>query len=212
MKGKLIMFFNEMYQTARNIIAGSNMSFTENDTICIAGTENRRIYAGLSSLKQINNISVFVHAEIDLCNNLVKNNDTAVTEISLFKVLSLEAVLPCNDCALKIMSLNSYNINTMILLPTQNISLSRMKEYIQSQNSFSAPYTSVSSQNTQSRYMSSDYLEKYDKDESQYLKNRLDSILNDNDDYDIDLLKEKQALQKAEQRKKFSFFKRRNDN
>lgn len=212
MKGKLIMFFNEMYQTARNIIAGSNMSFNENDTICIACTGNRKIYAGLSSLKRINDISVFVHAEIDLCNILVKNNDTAVAELSLFKILNFEAILPCNDCALKIMSLNAYNVNTMILLPTQTIAVSKMAEHIQSQNPFSAPYTSVSAQKSQSRYMSSDYIEKYDKDESQYLKNRLNSILNDDDDDDdIDSLKEKQALEKAKQRKKFGFFKRRND-
>lgn len=205
------MFFNEMYHTARNVIASSNVSFTANDTICIAGTGSGKIYAGLSSLKQINDISVFIHAEIDLCNNLVKNNDTVIKEFTLFRISNLEAILPCNDCALKIMSINSYNVNSTILLPTENIALGRMSEYIKSQNSFSAPYASVATQSNQSRYMGSEYLEKYDKDESQYLKSRLNSILNDDDDDDLDSLKEKQALEKAKQRKKFNIFKSRSD-
>lgn len=196
MRGKLIMLFNEMYQTAKNIIEASNIKFNENDTICVAYTVSGKVYTGLSSVKYIGSISVSAHAETDLCNSLLKNNDTAVAELALFKIKNLETVFPCSDCILRIISLNSFNTNTVFVLPSENILLSKTHEYNQNSNN----------------YMESDYLKKYENDESRYLKKRLDSIFNSSDDEnDIDSLRKKQLLEKSRHKKKFSFFRRKSD-
>ena len=196
MRGKLIMLFNEMYQTAKNIIEASNIKFNENDTICVAYTVSGKVYTGLSSVKYIGSISVSAHAETDLCNSLLKNNDTAVAELALFKIKNLETVFPCSDCILRIISLNSFNTNTVFVLPSENIFLSKTHEYNQNSNN----------------YIESDYLKKYESDESRYLKKRLNSIFNSSDDEnDIYLLRKKQLLEKSRQKKKFSFFRRKSD-
>lgn len=196
MRGKLIMLFNEMYQTAKNTIEVSNTGFNEDDTICVAYTVSGKVYTGLSSVKYIGSISVFVHAEIDLCNSLLKNHDTAVAEIALFKVKNLETVLPCSDCILKIISLNSLNTNTVFVLPSENVPLSKAHEYHHNSKS----------------YIESDYLKKYESDESRYLKKRLNTILNNsNDENDIDSVRKRQSHEKSRQKKKFSFFRRKSD-
>lgn len=155
------MLFNEMYQTAKNIIEASNIKFNENDTICVAYTVSGKVYTGLSSVKYIGSISVSAHAETDLCNSLLKNNDTAVAELALFKIKNLETVFPCSDCILRIISLNSFNTNTVFVLPSENIFLSKTHEYNQNSNN----------------YMESDYLKKYESDESRYLKKDLTVFL-----------------------------------
>lgn len=134
------MLFDEMSQIAKNVASqrmSSNMPLTFNDTICVAYTANNKIYVGLSSTKMVNNMPMAYHAEIDLCNNLMAENDTAVSEISLFNAATFQPVLPCSECASRIMGMNPYNVNTLFLLPTQNVALSQMGAYIQSQNQMS---------------------------------------------------------------------------
>lgn len=221
------MQFNDMCQIAKNIAAQyiknnkNNNSLSMNDTICVVYTCSGKINVGISSSKMINNIPLLVHAEIEVCNILSNQNDTAIAEMSLFNAVNFQPVLPCNDCALKIMSLNSYNLNTLLVLPTEKITLQNMNTYIQNQNRNTVRYpeptqsmsleslqgsSPVRSKNTSpSIYASSSYLAEHDNDDSQLLRGRLNSLLSD--DEDVEELKNKKAKEKASRKKKFNFFK-----
>lgn len=135
------MLFDEMAQIAKNIASqrmSSNMPLTFNDTICVAYTASSKIYVGVSTTKMVNNMPMAYHAEMELCTNLVNENDTAVSEISLFNAATFQPVLPCSDCASRIIGMNPYNANTLFLLPTQAVALTQMGAYIQSQNQLSS--------------------------------------------------------------------------
>ncbi len=110
------------------------MPLSYNDTICVAFTTNSKIYVGVSSVTMVNNMPMSFHAELDMCNNVMRENDTAIAEMAVFNAASLQPMLPCSDCAARIMSMNPANSNTLVLLPTQNVALSQMGAYIQSQS------------------------------------------------------------------------------
>ena len=131
------MLFDEMSQIARNVAAqrmSSNMPLSFNDTICVAFTASNKIYVGVSSMTVVNNMPMQFHAEVDMCNNVMRENDTAIAEMAVFNAASLQPMLPCSDCAARIMQMNPANSNTLVLLPTQNVVLSQMGAYIQSQS------------------------------------------------------------------------------
>ena len=126
-----------MSQIARNVVSqrmSSNMPLGFNDTICVAFTTTSKIYVGVSSMTMVNNMPMQFHAEVDMCNNVMRENDTAIAEMAVFSAASLQPMLPCSDCAARIMGMNPANANTLVLLPTQNVALSQMGAYIQSQN------------------------------------------------------------------------------
>lgn len=125
-----------MNQVARNIASqrlSSNMPLSFNDTICIVYTTNSKIYVGVSAVKMVNNMPMMCHAEMEVCNNLISENDTAIEEMSVFNAGNFQPVLPCPDCAARIMGLNPHNAGTLILLPTQNVVLSQLGAFVQSQ-------------------------------------------------------------------------------
>ncbi len=131
------MLFDEMSQIARNVVTqrmSQNMPLSFNDTICVAFTTTSKIYVGVSSVTMVNNMPMQFHAEVDMCNNVMRENDTAIAEMAVFNAASLQPMLPCSDCAARIMGMNPANANTLVLLPTQNVALSQMGAYIQSQN------------------------------------------------------------------------------
>ena len=131
------MLFDEMSQIARNVAAqrmSSNMPLSFNDTICVAFTSSNKIYVGVSSVTIVNNMPMQFHAEVDMCNNVMRENDTAIAEMAVFNAASFQPMLPCSDCAARIMGMNPANSNTLVLLPTQNVALSQMGAYIQSQS------------------------------------------------------------------------------
>lgn len=131
------MLFDEMSQIARNVVSqrmSQNMPLSFNDTICVAFTSSSKIYVGVSSLTMVNNMPMQFHAEVDMCNNVMRENDTAIAEMAVFNAASLQPMLPCSDCAARIMQMNPANSNTLVLLPTQNVALSQMGAYIQSQS------------------------------------------------------------------------------
>lgn len=131
------MLFDEMSQVARNVVTqrmSSNMPLSFNDTICVAFTASSKIYVGVSSITMVNNMPMQFHAEVDMCNNVMRENDTAIQEMAVFNAASLQPMLPCTDCAARIMAMNPANSNTLVLLPTQNVALSQMGAYIQSQS------------------------------------------------------------------------------
>jgi cytidine deaminase len=131
------MLFDEMSQVARNVVTqrmSSNMPLSFNDTICVAYTSSSKIYVGVSSVTMVNNMPMQFHAEVDMCNNVMRENDTAIQEMAVFNAASLQPMLPCTDCAARIMAMNPANSNTLVLLPTQNVALSQMGAYIQSQS------------------------------------------------------------------------------
>ena len=131
------MLFDEMSQIARNVAAqrmSSNMPLSFNDTICVAFTSSNKIYVGVSSVTLVNNMPMQFHAEVDMCNNVMRENDTAIAEMAVFNAASFQPMLPCSDCAARIMGMNPANSNTLVLLPTQNVALSQMGAYIQSQS------------------------------------------------------------------------------
>lgn len=105
-----------------------------NDTICVAFTANSKIYVGVSGVTMMNNMPMQLHAEVDVCNNVMRENDTAIAEMAVFNAASLQPMLPCSDCAARIITMNPANANTLVLLPTQNVALSQMGVYIQSQS------------------------------------------------------------------------------
>lgn len=131
------MLFDEMSQIARNVASqrmSSNMPLSFNDTICVAFTASSKIYVGVSSVTMVNNMPMQFHAEVDVCNNVMRENDTAIAEMAVFNAASFQPMLPCSDCAARIMGMNPANANTLVLLPTQNVALSQMGAYIQSQS------------------------------------------------------------------------------
>lgn len=136
------MLFDEMSQIARNVVTqrmSQNMPLSFNDTICVAFTANSKIYVGVSSVTMVNNMPMQFHAEVDMCNNVMRENDTAIQEMAVFNAASLQPMLPCSDCAARIMQMNPANSNTLVLLPTQNVALSQMGAYIQSQSQTQMP-------------------------------------------------------------------------
>lgn len=130
------MLFDEMNQIARNIASqrlSSNMPLSFNDTICVVYTARNKIFVGVSSTKMVNNMPMLCHAEMEVCNNLLNENDTAITEMSVFSAGNFQPVLPCPDCAARIIGLNPANANTLLLLPTQNVVLSQLGTFVQAQ-------------------------------------------------------------------------------
>lgn len=136
------MLFDEMNQIARNIASqrlSSNMPLSFNDTICVVYTTTSKIYVGVSAVKTVNNMPMMCHAEMEVCNNLLSENDTAIAELSVFNAGNFQPVLPCPDCAARIMALNPNNAGTLILLPTQNVVLSQLGAFVQSQQNPQMP-------------------------------------------------------------------------
>ena len=139
---KTPMLFDEMNQIARNIASqrlSNNMPLSFNDTICVVYTTSGKIYVGVSAVKTVNNMPMMCHAEMEVCNNLVSENDTAIAEISVFNAGNFQPVLPCPDCAARIVGLNPHNAGTLILLPTQNVVLSQLGAFVQSQQNPQMP-------------------------------------------------------------------------
>ncbi len=130
------MLFDEMNQIARNVASqrlSSNMPLSFNDTICVVYTSRNKIFVGVSATKMVNNIPMLCHAEMEVCNNLVSENDTSVVEMSVFSAGNFQPVLPCPDCTARIIGLNPANANTLLLLPTQSVALSQLGSFVQSQ-------------------------------------------------------------------------------
>lgn len=120
------MKFEEMLNIARNVAVqqGGRPSF--NDTICVARSMNGNIVVGVSYSTLMNGNSVFVHAEVDLCNKLMENMDTAVSEMSLFNAVNFQPVLPCNECIGKLINMNYFNAGTALILPDRTVPLSQV--------------------------------------------------------------------------------------
>ena len=206
------MLFDEMLGIAQNTAAQQAGRLGFNDTICVARTAGGRIVIGISSSMMMNNMPVPVHAEVDLCNKLMADMDTAVAEIALFNAANFQSVLPCNDCIGRMIGMNSFNAGTILILPDRAVPLSQVGSLMQNPlppPGFVRPPDQQSLSLEQLQGMSpvrntslglsravSDYTADRDSDDSGFLKNRLNQILSD----DIDEPEEKP-------KKKFKLFK-----
>lgn len=171
-----------------------NIPLNYNDTICVVCTSSGKIITGVSQLKYMNNIPMSIHAEIDVYNNLISDSDNAVTEISLFNAVNFQPVIPCNECISKIISLNPNNSNAMLILPDRSIPVLQINAFLQSQNNISNQFKGASSVNNSDNY--------------QYLQNRLNEFLVDDEEEDEDNGKSKE---KGRKKGLFNFFKGKSD-
>ncbi|MDE7364633.1 MAG: hypothetical protein K2N27_07100 [Ruminococcus sp.] len=171
-----------------------NIPLNYNDTICVVCTSSGKIITGVSQLKYMNNIPMSVHAEIDVYNNLISDSDNAVSEISLFNAVNFQPVIPCNECISKIISLNPNSSNAMLILPDRSIPVLQINAFLQSQNSIANQFKGASSVNNSDSY--------------QYLQNRLNEFLVDDDEEDEENEKSKE---KGRKKGLFNFFKGKSD-
>lgn len=125
------MLFDEMLIIAQNVVAQQAGRFGYNDTICVARTVSGRVVIGVSSSVMMNNMPMTIHAEVDLCNNLFNDKDTAVAEMTLLSASSFQPVLPCNDCIGRLVSLNPYNAGTMLNLPDRSVPITQLGSLMQ---------------------------------------------------------------------------------
>lgn len=135
-----------------------------------------------------------VHAEIDVYNNLIGDSDNAVTEISLFNAVNFQPVIPCNECISKIISLNPYSSNAMLILPDRSVPVLQINAFLQSQNSIASQFKGASSVNN--------------KDSYQYLQNRLNQLLDDEEEEEEE---SKKSKEKGRKKGLFNFFKGKSD-
>lgn len=136
------MLFDEILQVARNVASqrmSVNMPLGYNDTICVAKSCTGRVIVGVSSTQMMNNMPVMFHAELDMINNAMKDNDTAIAEMGLVNGGDLSPMLPCPDCVGRIMGMNPYNGGTLLVLPTQTVPLNQMGAFVQNQGGMPNP-------------------------------------------------------------------------
>lgn len=191
------MRFDDMCTIARitsSQKASMNIPLNYNDTICVVCTNTGKIITGVSQLKYINNTPMSVHAEIDVYNNLIGDSDNAVTEISLFNAVNFQPVIPCNECISKIISLNPYSSNAMLILPDRSVPVLQINAFLQSQNSIASQFKGASSVNN--------------KDSYQYLQNRLNQLLDDEEEEEEE---SKKSKEKGRKKGLFNFFKGKSD-
>ena len=125
------MLFDEMLGIAQNTAAQQAGRLGFNDTICVARTAGGRIVIGFSSSMMMNNMPMPVHAEVDLCNKLMADMDTAVAEMSLFNAANFQPVLPCNECIGRMIGMNNFNAGTILILPDRAVPLSQVGSLMQ---------------------------------------------------------------------------------
>ena len=196
------MLFNDMYQTAMNVAAqeaAKNTPLGTNDTICVVCTASGRVYYGISKTSMTYNGPVSVHAEIDVCNNLMNAGDTVIAEIGLFNAVSYQPMLPCSACASQLTGLNPANANAVVLLPDSTMPLGGLAQgagFGGQPNAVQMNNSPINAEPMNVAASASEYAMPKEE-ESSYMKDRLSSLFADDiDDEDEDEKKPEKAPKK----------------
>lgn len=127
------MAYEFMYNIAMDLINArleSGEYITPEDTVCAVFTRSGKIYTGISRTENFGGQMVSVHAEIDAIRNMQAYNENAIEAIILALVAARTIILPCNNCISYILSLDSQNSQSWVVVTDRLIRLDEISRFI----------------------------------------------------------------------------------
>ena len=97
-----------------------------NDTVCVICSATKQTYTGVSHNEMQNGMMVNVHAELDALQQMRAVDDTVAEFIMLIDIMTLQPILPCNNCVSLIIGQAPANANCQVVLPDRMIPLSQV--------------------------------------------------------------------------------------
>lgn len=101
---------------------------TPDDTVCVIFAASQRIFFGVNHIEIQNGMQVNIHAEIDAMQRMQAGGEFIVEYILLVNVMSMQAMLPCANCAGYIISRAPQNANCQIVLPDRMMPLAQLAQ------------------------------------------------------------------------------------
>jgi hypothetical protein len=120
--------FQKLFQVAQDIAIQKRNTgqCTPDDTVCVIFAASQRVFYGVNHLERQNGMQVNVHAEIDAMQHMIAGGEFVAEYILLINVMSMQAMLPCANCAGYIMSQAPLNANCQIVLPDRMMPLAQL--------------------------------------------------------------------------------------
>jgi cytidine deaminase len=120
--------FQKLYKVAQDIAMQklNTGQCTPEDTVCVISAASQRVFFGVNHFEMQNGMQVNVHAEVDAMQRMQASGEFIAEFILLINVMSLQAMLPCAQCAGFIISLAPQNANCQIVLPDRMMPLSQL--------------------------------------------------------------------------------------
>ena len=120
--------FQKLYKVAQDIAIQKRNTgqCTPDDTVCVIFAASQRVFFGVNHIEMQNGMQVNVHAEIDAMQQMRAGGEFMAEFLLLINVMSLQAMLPCANCAGFIMSQAPQNANCQIVLPDRMIPLAQL--------------------------------------------------------------------------------------
>ncbi|HBB72529.1 MAG TPA: hypothetical protein DCZ71_07990 [Ruminococcus sp.] len=128
-----LMAYEFMYSAAMDIIQSrisSGDKFGYDDTVCVIYTRSGKICTGFSRTENTGGQPGVVHAEIEALRIVQTYNESAIEAIMLVHILSRGLILPCNNCLGYIVSLNSSNAQSVIVVSDRLIRVSEVSKFV----------------------------------------------------------------------------------
>lgn len=120
--------FQKLFNVAQDIAKQklNTGQCTPDDTVCVIFAASQRVFYGVNHLEMQNGMQVNVHAEIDAMQHMIAGGEFVAEYLLLINVMSMQAMLPCANCAGYIMSQAPLNANCQIVLPDRMMPLARL--------------------------------------------------------------------------------------
>ena len=99
---------------------------TPDDTVCVIFAASQRVFYGVNHLQMQNGMQVNVHAEIDAMQHMVQGGEVLAEYLLLINVMSMQAMLPCGNCAGFMINQAPLNANCQVVLPDRMIPLAQL--------------------------------------------------------------------------------------
>ena len=96
---------------------------TPSDTVCVICAASKHVYTGNNRTEMKNGMMVNIHAEIDAVQQMRAGGDTVAEFILLIGVMTLQPILPCNNCMSFILGQAPENANCQVVLSDRMIPL-----------------------------------------------------------------------------------------
>ena len=94
-----------------------------NDTVCVICSATKQTYTGVSHNEMQNGMMVNIHAEIDALQQMRAVDDPVAEFILLIDIMTLQPILPCNNCMSLILGQAPANANCQVVLPDRMVPL-----------------------------------------------------------------------------------------
>ena len=102
---------------------------TPNDTVCVISAASKQVYTGVNHAEMQNGMMINIHAEIDAVQQMRAGGDTIAEYILLIGAMSLQPILPCNNCMNFILAQAPENANCQVVLPDRMIPLPQIGQF-----------------------------------------------------------------------------------